>query len=162
MATLKSRFPTIKPILKRNSSSSSDARPRMFRPNRRTISCFGYTIGLDVSDRDLQKSEKQFSRCKSFDTYTPIGPFVYSDVDVRDLALELRQNGEIRQRARTSQMIYPLARNCFVRQPIAHSVAGRRDFDRNALGRWADSRRGRAGGTDRRLAAVADPRVNAR
>jgi len=67
---------------------------------------FGYTIGLDISDRDLQKSEKQFGRCKSFDTYTPIGPFVYSDVDVRALPLELRQNGELRQRARTSQMIY--------------------------------------------------------
>ena len=67
---------------------------------------FGYTIGLDISDRDLQKSEKQFGRCKSFDTYTPIGPFVYSDVDVRDLPLELRQNGEVRQKARTSQMIY--------------------------------------------------------
>jgi 2-keto-4-pentenoate hydratase/2-oxohepta-3-ene-1,7-dioic acid hydratase in catechol pathway len=70
---------------------------------------FGYTIGLDVSDRDLQKSEKQFGRCKSFDTYSPIGPFVYTDVDVRDLAVELRQNGEPRQRARTSQMIYPPA-----------------------------------------------------
>ncbi|HST30381.1 MAG TPA: fumarylacetoacetate hydrolase family protein [Chthoniobacterales bacterium] len=70
---------------------------------------FGYTIGLDISDRDLQKSEKQFGRCKSFDSYTPIGPFVYSDVDVRDVSIELRQNGEVRQRARTSQMIYPPA-----------------------------------------------------
>src|SRR5438132_173176 len=69
---------------------------------------FGYTIGLDISDRDLQKSEKQFSRCKSFDTYTPVGPFVYGDVDVRDLPLELRQNGQVRQQARTSQMIYPV------------------------------------------------------
>ena len=67
---------------------------------------FGYTVGLDVSDRDLQKAEKQFSRCKSFDTYTPIGPFVYADVDVSDVALELRQNGELRQSARTSQMIF--------------------------------------------------------
>src|SRR5437868_1394675 len=67
---------------------------------------FGYTVGLDVSDRDLQKSEKQFGRCKSFDTYTPIGPFIYTEVDVGDLRLELRQNGELRQRARTSQMIY--------------------------------------------------------
>src|SRR5438128_8143047 len=67
---------------------------------------FGYTIGLDLSDRDLQKSEKQFGRCRSFDTYTPIGPFVYTDVDVRDLSLELRQNGEVRQKACTSQMIY--------------------------------------------------------
>lgn len=70
---------------------------------------FGYTVGLDISDRDLQKSEKQFGRCKSFDTYTPIGPFVYSDVDVSDLSIELRQNGEARQRARTSQMIYSVA-----------------------------------------------------
>lgn len=66
----------------------------------------GYSIGLDVSDRDLQRSEKQFGRCKSFDSYTPIGPFVYTDVDVRDLAIELRQNGELKQSARTSQMIY--------------------------------------------------------
>src|SRR5213596_4279983 len=66
---------------------------------------FGYTIGLDISDRDLQKSEKQFGRCKSFDTYTPIGPFVYSNVDVADLEITLRQNGDVKQRARTSQMI---------------------------------------------------------
>ena len=67
---------------------------------------FGYSIGEDISDRDLQKSEKQFGRCKSFDTYTPIGPFVYSDVDVTDLEITLRQNGELKQCARTSQMIY--------------------------------------------------------
>lgn len=70
---------------------------------------FGYTVGLDISDRDLQKTEKQFSRCKSFDTYTPIGPFVYSDADIVDVALELRQNGEARQHTRTSQMIYPVS-----------------------------------------------------
>ena len=70
---------------------------------------FGYTIGLDISDRDLQQSEKQFSRCKSFDTYTPIGPFVYVDVEVSDLPIKLRQNGEIKQQARTSQMIYSVA-----------------------------------------------------
>lgn len=70
---------------------------------------FGYTIGLDISDRDLQKSEKQFGRCKSFDSYTPVGPFVYAGVDVSDLSIELRQNGELRQSARTSQMIYSVA-----------------------------------------------------
>ena len=67
---------------------------------------FGYTIGLDISDRDLQKNEKQFGRCKSFDTYTPIGPFVYTEIDVSDVSLELRQNGELRQTTRTSRMIY--------------------------------------------------------
>ena len=70
---------------------------------------FGYTIAEDISDRDLQKSEKQFSRCKSFDTYTPVGPFVYNGVETRDLEISLRQNGEVRQRARTSQMIYSVA-----------------------------------------------------
>src|SRR5438132_802241 len=79
-------------------------------PTKRALDhVFGYTIALDVSDRDLQKSEKQFGRCKSFDTYTPVGPFVYSDVDVSDLPIELRQNGEVRQQARTSQMIYSVA-----------------------------------------------------
>jgi 2-keto-4-pentenoate hydratase/2-oxohepta-3-ene-1,7-dioic acid hydratase in catechol pathway len=70
---------------------------------------FGYSVGEDISDRDLQKSEKQFGRCKSFDTYTPIGPFVYSNVDVADLEITLRQNGDVKQRARTSQMIYSVA-----------------------------------------------------
>lgn len=70
---------------------------------------FGYTIGLDISDRDLQKSEKQFGRCKSFDTYTPMGPFVYAGVDVSDVPIQLRQNGHVRQTARTAQMIYSVA-----------------------------------------------------
>lgn len=69
----------------------------------------GYTIAEDISDRDLQKSEKQFSRCKSFDTYTPVGPFVYTEVETDDLEISLRQNGEVRQQARTSQMIYSVA-----------------------------------------------------
>src|SRR5881398_1184332 len=62
---------------------------------------FGYTIGLDITDRDLQKQEKQFSRCKSFDSYTPIGPFVYAGADVRDVSIKLWQNGELRQSTRT-------------------------------------------------------------
>ena len=70
---------------------------------------FGYTIGLDITDRDLQKQEMQFGRCKSFDTYTPIGPFVYAEVDVSDVSLELRQNGELRQSTRTNEMIYSIA-----------------------------------------------------
>jgi len=78
-------------------------------PERALDFVFGYTIGLDISDRDLQKTEKQFGRCKSFDTYTPIGPFIYTNVDVSDVSLELRQNGEVRQSTRTSRMIYSIA-----------------------------------------------------
>jgi 2-keto-4-pentenoate hydratase/2-oxohepta-3-ene-1,7-dioic acid hydratase in catechol pathway len=57
----------------------------------------------------LQNQEKQFGRCKSFDTYTPLGPFVYVDVDVSDVPIELRQNGEARQQTRTSRMIHSVA-----------------------------------------------------
>ena len=78
-------------------------------PERALDHVFGYTIAQDISDRDLQKSEKQFSRCKSFDTYTPVGPFVHTGVDPSDLEITLQQNGEIRQHARTSQMIYSVA-----------------------------------------------------
>jgi 2-keto-4-pentenoate hydratase/2-oxohepta-3-ene-1,7-dioic acid hydratase in catechol pathway len=70
---------------------------------------FGYTIGLDITDRDLQKQEKQFGRCKSFDTYTPIGPYVHADADVRDASIKLWQNGELRQSTRTSRMIHSVA-----------------------------------------------------
>ena len=70
---------------------------------------FGYTVAEDISDRDLQSSEKQFGRAKSFDTYSPIGPFVYTGVEVSDLPITLRQNGEVKQQARTSQMIYSVA-----------------------------------------------------
>jgi 2-keto-4-pentenoate hydratase/2-oxohepta-3-ene-1,7-dioic acid hydratase in catechol pathway len=85
------------------------ARAKNVRPEQAHDFIFGYSIGLDISDRDLQKSEKQFGRCKSFDTYTPLGPFVYRDVDISDLEITLRQNGETRQHARTSQMIYSVA-----------------------------------------------------
>lgn len=70
---------------------------------------FGYTLCQDISDRDLQKSEGQFARCKSFDTYTPVGPFVHAGVSVDDLLLTQRHNGEVRQQAGTSQMIYSVA-----------------------------------------------------
>jgi 2-keto-4-pentenoate hydratase/2-oxohepta-3-ene-1,7-dioic acid hydratase in catechol pathway len=70
---------------------------------------FGYTVALDITDRDLQKQEKQFGRCKSFDTYTPIGPFVYADTEPDDVSLQLWQNGELRQSTRTLQMIHSVA-----------------------------------------------------
>ena len=69
---------------------------------------------ITFSDTRLAKTsatatEKQFARAKSFDTYSPVGPFIYSEVDVSDLPITLRQNGEVKQQARTSQMIYPVA-----------------------------------------------------
>src|SRR3954453_16957491 len=85
------------------------ARPKNVRADDALDQVFGYTIGLDITDRDLQRQEKQFARCKSFDSYTPIGPFVYSDADVRDTSIKLWQNGELRQSTRTSRMIHSVA-----------------------------------------------------
>ena len=70
---------------------------------------FGYTTSLDISDRNIQDAEKQFARAKSFDTFTPVGPFVYSGVGPDDLAITLHQNGQLRQNARTAEMIFSAA-----------------------------------------------------
>jgi 2-keto-4-pentenoate hydratase/2-oxohepta-3-ene-1,7-dioic acid hydratase in catechol pathway len=64
----------------------------------------GVTAFNDVSARDWQKQDSQWSRAKGSDTFAPFGPCVALGLDPRDLALELHVNGEMRQRARTSQM----------------------------------------------------------
>lgn len=67
---------------------------------------FGYTCLNDVTARDLQKRDVQFTRAKSFDTFCPVGQMVVRDIDPSDLKLTVRVNQEVRQDARTSQMIF--------------------------------------------------------
>ena len=67
---------------------------------------FGYTVAQDISDRTIQKAETQWARCKSFDTFTPLGPLVETNVDSRDLTIQLFQNGQLRQNSSTNQMIF--------------------------------------------------------
>ncbi|MGZ8709057.1 MAG: fumarylacetoacetate hydrolase family protein [Thermoanaerobaculia bacterium] len=69
----------------------------------------GFACANDVTARDLQKKDVQFTRGKSFDTFCPIGPCIEDDLDVSDLRLTTRVNGETRQDGRTSQMIFPPA-----------------------------------------------------
>jgi len=66
----------------------------------------GYTILNDVTARDLQRRDVQFTRGKGFDTFAPIGPLIATDVDPRDLGIETRVGGEVRQHGRTSDMIF--------------------------------------------------------
>ncbi|MDZ4168514.1 MAG: fumarylacetoacetate hydrolase family protein [Coriobacteriia bacterium] len=66
----------------------------------------GFTCGNDVTARDLQKRDGQWSRAKGFDGFCPLGPWIETDVDPADLALECLVNGEIRQTARTSDMLF--------------------------------------------------------
>ena len=70
---------------------------------------FGYTAAQDISDRTIQNAESQWARCKSFDTFTPLGPYVETKIDPHDLTIQLFQNGQLRQNSNTSQLIF----NCF-------------------------------------------------
>jgi 2-keto-4-pentenoate hydratase/2-oxohepta-3-ene-1,7-dioic acid hydratase in catechol pathway len=70
---------------------------------------FGYTCVNDVTARDLQKSDVQFTRAKGFDTFCPVGPHVESEIRPQDLLVETLVNGELRQSGRTSLMVYPPA-----------------------------------------------------
>jgi 2-keto-4-pentenoate hydratase/2-oxohepta-3-ene-1,7-dioic acid hydratase in catechol pathway len=67
----------------------------------------GFTCANDVTARDLQKKDVQFTRGKSFDTFCPIGPCIETEIDPSDLALRTRVNGDVRQNARTSMMVFP-------------------------------------------------------
>ena len=67
---------------------------------------FGYTSAQDVSDRTIQGSESQWTRAKSFDTFTPLGPYVETKIDPSDLTIQLFQNGQLRQNSNTSQLIF--------------------------------------------------------
>lgn len=66
----------------------------------------GYTAAQDISDRTIQNSESQWARCKSFDTFTPFGPYIETKIDPAALTLQLFQNGQLRQNSNTSQMIF--------------------------------------------------------
>ena len=67
---------------------------------------FGYTVGNDVTARDLQKVDGQWSRAKGFDTFCPLGPWIETDLDPSDLAISAEVDGELRQNDRTSSMIF--------------------------------------------------------
>jgi 2-keto-4-pentenoate hydratase/2-oxohepta-3-ene-1,7-dioic acid hydratase in catechol pathway len=66
---------------------------------------FGFTCANDVTARDLQKRDVQFTRGKSFDTFAPLGPWIETQLDPADLSLTTRVNGQVRQNGRTSQMM---------------------------------------------------------
>lgn len=66
----------------------------------------GYTCLNDVTARDLQTKDGQWTRAKSFDTFCPIGPWIETEVDASDLKIELYLNGERKQASRTSNLIF--------------------------------------------------------
>jgi 2-keto-4-pentenoate hydratase/2-oxohepta-3-ene-1,7-dioic acid hydratase in catechol pathway len=69
----------------------------------------GYTCVNDVSERHVQKADGQWTRAKGYDTFAPIGPWIETEVSPNDLKLETYLNGELRQSARTSELIFGVA-----------------------------------------------------
>lgn len=69
---------------------------------------WGYTVGNDVTARDLQRKDGQFTRGKGFDSFCPLGPWIETELDVSDLAVRTYLNGDLKQDGRTSQLIFDI------------------------------------------------------
>jgi 2-keto-4-pentenoate hydratase/2-oxohepta-3-ene-1,7-dioic acid hydratase in catechol pathway len=85
------------------------ARCRRVSPSDARRAVFGYTIACDVTARDLQTKDKQWTRAKGFDTFCPIGPYVVPLAEAGALGLQLRVNGELKQDGTTSDMLFDVA-----------------------------------------------------
>ena len=68
----------------------------------------GYTCGNDVTARDIQKSDGQWTRGKGFDTFCPIGPWIETELDPGDLRVTCTVDGEVRQDGRTRDLIFSI------------------------------------------------------
>jgi 2-keto-4-pentenoate hydratase/2-oxohepta-3-ene-1,7-dioic acid hydratase in catechol pathway len=69
----------------------------------------GYTCVNDVTARDLQRKDVQFTRGKSFDTFCPVGPWIETDIDPQNVTVETRINGEVKQKGNTADMAFPVS-----------------------------------------------------
>ena len=67
---------------------------------------FGYTVGNDVTARDLQRGDVQFTRAKGFDSFCPLGPWIETELDTSDLQVTTHLNGDLMQDGRTKDMIF--------------------------------------------------------
>lgn len=81
---------------------------RWILPERVSEHIFGYTIANDVTARDLQSRDGQWTRGKGFDTFCPIGPWVETSFDPTDALITCHVNGELRQMASTRDMVFPV------------------------------------------------------
>lgn len=72
-------------------------------------SILGYTIANDVTARDLQKADVQFTRAKGFDTFCPLGPWVETQFDPSDVAIRTEVDGEVKQDSRTSFLVHDVS-----------------------------------------------------
>ena len=85
-------------------------RPAKDVPREHAMSVIlGYTVGNDVTARDHQREDVQFTRGKGYDSFCPIGPWIETELDPSDLRVTTTVNGVIKQDGRTSQMVHDIA-----------------------------------------------------
>src|SRR5215207_4006047 len=82
---------------------------RRLEPADAIQAVLGFTCANDVTARDLQRSDGQWTRGKGFDSFCPLGPWIETDLDSSDLAIHTLVNGEVKQQARTSQLEHGVA-----------------------------------------------------
>jgi 2-keto-4-pentenoate hydratase/2-oxohepta-3-ene-1,7-dioic acid hydratase in catechol pathway len=70
----------------------------------------GYTCGNDVTARDIQKKDGQWTRAKTFDTFCPLGPWIETDLDPSVLSIETLVDGKVKQSSDTGQMVFGVPR----------------------------------------------------
>lgn len=98
-------------------------RLRRASPEEARAAVFGFTCACDVTARDLQKKDGQWSRAKGWDTFCPIGPWVETDLDPSDVRVRCLVDGATKQDGRTSQMMFDVASllafasQCFTLEP---------------------------------------------
>ncbi len=83
-------------------------RGRWIAPGDAMNYVYGYTVGNDVTARDLQRRDGQWTRGKGFDTFCPIGPWIETDLDSYDLLVTCRVNQDVRQMASTRDMVFSI------------------------------------------------------
>ncbi len=88
-------------------------RGRWIQPDNAMAHVLGYTIGNDVTARDLQHQDDQWTRAKGFDTFAPLGPWIETEFNPADAMITCHVNGDMRQMASTRDMVFS------VRQLIA-------------------------------------------
>ena len=81
-------------------------RGRWVSPDEATQLVLGYSIANDVTARDLQRSDDQWTRAKGFDTFCPIGPWIETELEPTDTMITCTVNGQMRQMASTRDMIF--------------------------------------------------------
>jgi 2-keto-4-pentenoate hydratase/2-oxohepta-3-ene-1,7-dioic acid hydratase in catechol pathway len=81
---------------------------RHITPEQALGHVYGYTVGNDVTARDLQKSDGQWTRAKGFDTFCPFGPWIETDFDPADAVITCKVNGQPRQMASTRDMVFSI------------------------------------------------------